>query len=409
MEDNNYYFNTIEGNRFSIETGDGSLFFPLWKGGTKEIEYNTSLFDFINVSGTLVDRKKARSPFFDLTFWFQGPDYLDDVNKFELGAADPRPWIVVHPIYGYIKGQPLSFKRNDENIGIVEITVPFWESIDADYPFSNFNIKDNTREKKGKVYIYAANAYVENNSLTPGDIPDVTDSVVDMSGAMKSMQDNSTYSDFQNGLNKALKSIDNILEAPFDTIQTIQSFLDLPTTYTQVLEARLASYEAIYSRLESTIVSVANKKYFEAIGSSLIASMSVVLITPIPDDYVFISDIFKASLRLDNIYSSYLAKLDEAQVSIYDVNNSYTPDALVQSELSSLVQYTKANLYQLTFQAKKEKIIYVEKDTNPILLVHRYMGMDADDVNLAKFVKTNNIKLRELFLVKKGRKIRLAI
>ena len=403
------FYDTIEGNRFSIQCGDGQLYFPDWKGGTKEIEYNTSLFDFINVSGTLVDRKKARSPFFDLTFWFQGETYLDDVNKFELSAADPRPWIVVHPIYGYIKGQPLSFKRNDDNLNIVEITVPFWESIEADYPFSNFNIKDNTRDKKAKVYLYSSESFINNNPIAPDDIPDIADSVVDMSGAMESMQDNTTFADFQNGLNKALKAVDNILEAPFDAIQTVQAFLDLPTTYTQVLEARLGAYEAIYSRLESTIVSVANKKYFETIGSSLIASISVVLITPIPEDYIFISDILKASLRLDSIYKRYLTKLDEVQVSIYDVNNSFNADQLVQSELSSLVQYTKANLYKLSFDAKREKIVYVEKDSNPILLVHRYIGMDADDVNLAKFVKTNNIKLRELFLVRKGREIRFAV
>lgn len=403
------YYDTIERNRFSIQCGDGQLYFPNWKGGTKEIEYNTSLFDFINVSGTLVDRKKPRSPFFDLTFFFQGETYLDDVNKFELSAADPRPWIIVHPIYGYIKGQPLSFKRNDDNLNIVEVTVPFWESIEADYPFSNFNIKDNTRDKKAKVYLYSSESFINNNPIAPDDIPDIADSIVDMSGAMESMQDNSTYADFQNGLNKALKSIDNILDSPFDTIQIIQAFLDLPTTYTQVLEARLGAYEAIYNRLESTIITVANRKYFESIGSSLIASMSVVLITPIPTDYVLMADVFKASQRLDNLYKRYLTKLDDVQVSIYDVNNSFTPDALVQSELSSLVQYTKANLYALSFQAKREKIVYVEKDSNPILLVHRYIGMDNDDVNLAKFVKTNNIKLRELFLVKKGRQIKFAM
>ncbi len=171
----------------------------------------------------------------------------------------------------------------------------------------------------------------------------------------------------------------------------------------------MASYESIYSRLESTIIGVADKKYFESISASLIASFSVVLVTPQTGDYVLVSDVFNASQRLANLYSKYLTKLDSLKVSLYDLNNSFNPDASVQSELSSLVLFTISNLYKLSFEAKREKIIIVEKDTNPILLVHRYIGLDANDNNLSNFITTNNIRLREMFLVKKGREIRVQI
>lgn len=403
------YYLDLENIEFKIETGDGRLYFPLWRGGSKETEYNTSLFDFINVTGTLVDRKKPKSPFFNLVFWFQGENYLSIAENFEISAADNRPWKVVHPIYGIILGQPLSLKRNDDNINIVEITVPFWESIEADYPFSNFDIKDNTRDKKFQIDSFASFSYTTNNPIAPDDIPKIKISLVDMSGSMKSMQDNSTYSEFQNQLNKGLKAVDNLLQDPFDAIQQVQAFLDLPSTYAQVLEARIASYEAIYARLESTISSVADKKYFESISASLIASYSVALVTPQNGDYILVSDVFNASQKLATLYSKYLAKLDTLKVSIYDVNNSFNPDASVQSELSSLVMYTISNLYKLSFEAKREKIIIVDKDTNPILLVHRYIGLDFNDENLVNFITTNDIKLRELFLIKKGREVRFQV
>lgn len=403
------YYDLIENRIFNIQTGDGQLYFPLWKGGTKETEFNTSMFDFINVTGTLVDRKKARSPFFNMVFYFQGENYLEEVSKFEISAADSRPWVVYHPIYGSISGQPLSLKRDDSNINIVEITVPFWESIEADYPFSNFNIKDNTREKHDDVYALSSISYITNIPIAPADIPKLKTSITDMSGAMKSMQNNTTYSEFQNQLNKGLKAIDNLLEDPLNAIQNIQAFLDLPITYSQVLEARMASYEAIYSRLESTVSSVADKKYFESISASLLASFCVVLVTPQEGDYVLVSDVFSASERLATIYSKYLAKLDEVKISVYDVNKSYNPDPSVQSELSSLVKYTISNLYKLSFEAKREKIIFVDKDTNPILLVHRYIGLDASDENLVDFIVRNDIKLKELFLIKKGRQVKFTI
>ena len=403
------YFDQIDNTIFSIRTGDGNLFFPNWKGGSKETEYNTSMFDFISVTGTLVDRKKPRSPFFDLVFYFQGEDYLDIAKGFEISASDSRPWLVTHPIYGEISGQPLSLKRDDSNLNIVEITIPFWESIEAEYPFTNFNIKDNTRQKKAKLFTLCASSYITNNSIKTKDISKIKSNVLLMSSSMKSMQDNSTYSDFQNQLNKTLKAVDNLLKDPFEAIQQVQNFIDLPSTYLQVLEARISAYESIYTRLKSTINTVSDKKYFESASASVIGSLSVVLINPIQEDYVLVSDVFKASQRLSKIYNDYISILDSVSVSAYDVNNSFNPDASVQSELSSLVQYTIANLYKLSFDAKREKIIFVEKDTNPILLVHRYIGLDNDDVNLANFVKTNNLKLKELFLVKKGRDIRITI
>ena len=59
-----------------------------------------------------------------------------------------------------------------------------------------------------------------------------------------------------------------------------------------------------------------------------------------------------------------------------------------------------------TFGAKKEYIVVVPKDTNVILLTHRYLGLDADDKNIDTFVKTNNIHFNELFSIKKGRMIK---
>ena len=403
------YYDEIENVEFTIETGDGSKYFPLWRGGEKETEYNTSMFDFINVRGTLIERKKPRSPFFNLVFFFQGIDYLDIVRKFEVSASDSRPWKVKHPIYGIIKGQPLSFKRNDDHLNIVEITVPFWESIEADYPFTNYSIKDNTREKRTSLYSLASLAYVKNNPVSSASIPKLKTSITAMSGSMKSMQNNTTYSEFQNQLNKGLKAIDNLLDDPLNAIQNVQAFLDLPTTYAQVLEARLASYEAIYSRLESTIDDVSDKKYFESISASLIASFSVVLVTPQTGDYVLVADVFNASKRLAVLYSKYLAKLDDLKVSLYDLNKSFNPDASVQTELSSLVLFTISNLYKLSFESKREKTIVVDKDTSPILLVHRYIGLDANDENMANFVKTNDIKLREMFLIKKGREVKFQV
>lgn len=400
--------NRIDNITFSIRTGDGKDYFPLWKGGETEREYNTSSFNFINVYGTLVDRKKPQSRKLPLVFWFQGADNIDQADEFEASADDSRPWRVNHPFYGIIYGQPISIRRTDDSLNITEVTVPFWESIDADYPVSNFSIKDNTRDKHNSVYSACSDSYVNNVTFSSSDIAKNTQSIIDMSGEAKKLQDNTTYAEFQNALNSGLKAIDKMLEDPLNAVQQIQNFLDLPSVYTRAVDGRVSSYENIYHRLKDSIKTVADKKYFESMGGSAIASMALAMVTPITGDYNFVSAIFGMTARMSNIYNDYVTTLDSLQVSIYDVNNSFIPDATVQTELGSLINFTLDNLYSLAFEAKTEKIVVVDKKTNIILLTHKYLGLDASDENIDTFIQTNDIKLNELFAIEKGREIRYA-
>jgi hypothetical protein len=398
----------VDNIKFSIQTGDGKTYFPLYKGGETEREYNTSSFEFISVYGTLVDRKKPKSRKLPLVFWFQGADNIEQADEFEISADDPRPWTVVHPFYGTISGQPISIKRDDSSLNITEVTVPFWESIDADYPISNFTVKDNTRDRHDLVYSLASLSAVTNVKFASSDIPKQAQSIIDMSGEMKSIQDNNTYADFQNALNAGLKAIDGLLDGPLNAIQSIQNFLDLPATYEQAIEGRIASYENIYRRLKTSITTLADKKYFESMGGSVIASMSMVAVNPQFGDYVLVSDVEKMTSRIASIYKDYSETLDSLKVSVYDVNNTYNADASVQSEVSSLVNYTIANLYNMSFETKRERIVIVDKKTNLILLVHRYLGLDDEDENIDTFIKTNNLKFNQLFAVEKGTEIKYA-
>lgn len=402
------WINRVNDIKFSIKTGDGKIYYPLQKGGETEREYNTSAFEFINVFGTLVDRKKPKSRVIPLVFYFQGALNIDEADEFEASADDPRPWTVTHPFYGTINGQPLSIKRDDQNLNITEVTVPFWESINVDYPVSNYAIKDNTRDRHNAVYSASSVSYITGVKFSSADISKNSSSILEMAGSMKNIQDNNTYADFQNALNAGLKAIDKILEEPLAAIQSIQNFLDLPATYVRAIEGRIASYENIYRNLKVSIKTLADKKYFESIGASTIASMCDTSVNPDTGDYTLVSDVEKVTARILAIYNDYVLTLDDAKVSVYDVNNTYNADGTVQLELNNLVNFTIANLYQMSFQTKRERIVYTTKQTNPILMVHKYIGMDEDDQNLSDFIAANNIKLLELFDLKKGRQIKYA-
>lgn len=392
--------------RFSIETGDGKVFYPLYKGGEKEREFNTSSFEFINVYGTLVDRKRPAGAKFPLVFYFEGADNVDKADEFESSCEDPRQWIVNHPFYGEIKGQPMSIKRDDSYLNITEITVPFWESISPDYPFSNFSTKDNTREQH-RTTMYAFSLSADNKELyRPIDKTKQTEILGIMASELKSVQDNNTYADFQNAFNEGLKAIDNLLQQPLAAIQTVQNFLDLPSTYERAIQGRVASYESIYWRLKQSIKTVADKKYFESMAGTILSLISVTAVTPFGGDYILVSDVEKMVEKINNLYSDYKKTLDDLSVSVYNVKNTFIPDSNAQNELNVLVNYVISNLYVLSFGSKKERIIVVSKNTNVILLVHRYLGLDNDDKNIDDFLKMNQINFNELFQIKKGREIK---
>lgn len=389
-----------------ITTGDGEEFFPLWRGAEKEREFNTSEFNFINVYGTLVDRKKPQGARVTLIFSFDGANHIEMADKFETACEDPRQWIVEHPVYGTLKGQPLSIKRDDTSLNITEITVPFKESISPDYPFSNFSVKDNTRDTHVKTMYALSVAGTPNAGFAPLDITKQTEKLQQMASDLETVQDNNTYADFQNALNSGLKAIDNLLEEPLNAIQTTQNFLDLPATYERAIQGRVAAYENIYWRLKESIETLADKKYYESMAGTVLSLISVVLVTPIRGDYILVSDVANFLDRLGNLYSDYRATIDEISVGINDVNNAYSPDAEAQTLLDSQIINTLANVYSFTFGAKREYIVVLNKDTNVILLTHRYLGLDLLDENIDTFVKMNNIKFNELFLLKKGRAVK---
>src|SRR5690242_19788437 len=97
---------------FIITTGDGVKYSNLlWKNDSiKELDYNIAEFDFPNIQGSFIFRGTNKARKFSLHIIFQRDNQLDDQQRFEDSANDPRPWIVQHPVHGTLNVQPVSLK-----------------------------------------------------------------------------------------------------------------------------------------------------------------------------------------------------------------------------------------------------------------------------------------------------------
>lgn len=395
----------INFSAFLITTGDGKRFQPKWKTGETSVEFNTSIFNFIDVPGSLVERKQPKANKYPLVFWFDGADNIDNAQSFMDSAKDNRIWTIDHPFYGTVKGHPVSISRNDVNLNITEITVDFWESIDVDYPNSNFSVKDNALVKRDAVVESSGRAYATSNVLTSADIVKNKESITASNLAVAPLANAETASTFQNNYAEALKATDKLLISPQNAIFKAQTILLSPSGVNVPVLERLKAYKSAFERLGKVVYTLADKYFFQTQGATAIASYADASVNPIEGDYQTIPEVENASAGLLEMYNQYITVLDEQSVSIYDTENTFQPDATVQTDLYNLVMYTVGNLFNLGFDAQREMIIYTEKDTNLILLTHKFLGLNASDSNIERFRLINGIKLNELLKIKKGRKI----
>ena len=400
----------IDNIKFSIQTGDGNIFYPLWRDSVKNMDFNVTGFDFIEVPGTLYERKQPRGANYTLSFFFTGDNFITDMASFEASANDRRPWTVTHPIYGVIVGQPTSIGRTD-SLNACAVTVDFWESIDVDYPNTRFDVQDNTLVKKNSVMSSAAESYSSKPVFETEDIVKTKDRNTQVSSSFDEVITQNPlladqyFSEYQNATSAAQNSADGLLSDSFNTIQQAQALVNLPARMEATVATRLDAFLQCYGKIKNILNTVADKVGFESNAAGVIANYAEASVNPIEGDYQTVPEVQAATNNLFDMYQDYLVTLDNASVGIYDVDNTFQPDALLQAQLYDLVMYTIANLYELAFEAQQERVIYTEKDTNVFLLCHRYMGLDANDINLDRFCTINNIKLKERFRIKKGRKI----
>lgn len=394
----------LDNIRFSIKTGDGKEFFPLWKNGEKSKDFNISKYDFINVEGSFIDRKQPQSSKYPLVFWFQGDDNIDQANEFEISANDPRLWTIEHPFYGTIKGQPTNLKRNDQNYNVTEVTVTFWESLTEDYPTSEISLTDETRTKTDALNLTALNFTVENVVPQPADINNMKDLTPVIGGKFEPTLDD--FNTYRATVAKAFVSVDNLITDTETALKDFQEVVNAPALFVDSVANKLSSYVDAYETMKETIDNVFSKYQFESTSASILAGMCLSAINAQSSDFITRDDIETANDQIVSVYQDYLVTLDNAQVSIYEIENAWLPTLEIQQSLLDLITFTSNSLFLLSFNARQERTFELKKDSNLILLTHRLLGLDANDENINTFREINNIKNKELYKIKQGRSIK---
>ena len=400
---------SLENVKFQIKTGDGKTFNPLWKSGSKSKSYNVANYNFINVAGGKTIRKQPQASKFPLMFWFTGDRNVELAQEFEDSANDKRPWEIKHPFYGDLYGQPISISRNDSLYNVTEITVEFWESLTDDFPISVPNIEDLTIDKTEKTTESFAKLYETKAKPKPEDVNKLKDFINNTSGSFQNILDDTTFSDYQAKTAKAISSVNNVVNDSFQAAEDMQQLALTPSTYSAPVKFVLNSLVNAFERSKELLLlnpTVNDKLLFETQSGTIIAAMAQSTVFPNDSDYVTSIDIEIITDLVVSTYNDYLLTIDSLQVNISDSLEVYIPDVISQTALYDLISEVTFSLYSLAFEAKQERRIELLTDSNLIILTHKYLGLDADDKNIEEFRQTNNIKMEEIFRIKKGREIK---
>ncbi len=395
---------------FTIVTGDGEIYTPKWKNATKELEFNISEFNFVDVDGSLIVRRSAKGRVFPLEFYFDGANAVDTGNKFEISARNINRWTLKHPFYGNIKCQPVKLTQDNTSYNVSKFTVEVIETLTEGYPKPIALPEDEVLDRSAAVNELQASAFEINGEFDRNDLEAVTNQQAAIFTGI--IENPDELVEFKAHVDNALNTITNVNSSALDVIRSMQAYIAYPARVAQTVQARyntfkeaLDSLVATISGVASNIRNISSKNEFEAVGGALIAAAQVAVTTGIDEDYKTKESVLAQVENLQADFESYLSILDENQTDRADAPDSYLPNFDALNALNELYGLSTSNLFAIAFGAQQTRVYINEKDSNVVLLTHKFMGLDQNDENIQRFIDVNNIQLNELLIVKKGREI----
>tara|TARA_R110002051_G_scaffold162219_4_gene233745 strand:+ start:7575 stop:8798 length:1224 start_codon:yes stop_codon:yes gene_type:complete len=391
-----------------LTLGDGIIYKPLYMILDKTIEYNVSEFDFPNIHGTLVSRQFSRGAKYKLEIIFQGADHLEVMKRFEKSARDKRPWIIEHPFYDIITVQPLSLNFDPSGLNTTRITGDVMETLTEDAPRMTRDSRDKTNFDSTTLNQTIIDSFSSVN-LTPQDGNDLADNVDSIfSSGDSAIKSPEQSEDYLNIFSVASSFIDNNISNAGMVANLTLQLINYPHQFISPVRSRLRLFINQLQLIEEKVNNFSlpnSKKIYEMNGSALVNGAVMSAINPIEGDYNNVNDVMFSIDLVNTVYNNYVVTLDSLQTNTGFGEDSYIPNFQSLNELSSLVDFALSQLFQIVLTVGSERVVFLGEDSTPILLAHRFYGLDVEDTTIDRFISENNIGSTEFFIIKKGRRV----
>jgi hypothetical protein len=394
-------------NDLIITTGDGQRYVPSWINATLETPYNITEFEFPEVDGALVIKKRPKARRYSLEIYFQGDDHLDTATAFRVSADDSRPWSFEHPYYGILTVQTPSLLYDNSTANVTKITGTVIETILEDNPKVGTDPVDTVKVNKEALDETFVSALTETPSASDASTM-ANNNAVNYKLGVPAITIPEEYEEYTNAFNAANSAINNATAEPLLAMRLAIDAITYPARFSVSVSTRL---NLLYDQLQTLrqqlgfITAVSSKQIFQNSAGSVLSSMALAAVTPLATDYKNSVTVFDTIELLLTAYNQYIEDLDGIQSDNGGAPTSFIPDADSLTQLSLLISTTMNALFVIALRARRERFIIAEKDTNLIILTHRLYGLDDADENLTELMDNNNIGLTQMLQIKKDTKI----
>ncbi len=399
--------------KFQITTGDGKVYAPLSFNANRSVEYNVAEFNFPNLSGTLVEKRRPMGTVYNLDIYFLGGDNIDVATDFQKSADNSSPWIISHPFYGRLIVQPISpiFHDNGNKIlNATRITVTVRETISRQALVATQSPNDVIAAQQASTAQHFADYYV--NAIPVPSVKDITQMKSDLSDVEKALINiQANANNLKNAYNAANAAIDNAIGNISGAISAIQTVLALPALIADTIANRVgylvSEFVALGAQIDNLhLVKPSLKGLWFLEAGTCISAICLAAITNISaTDYVYSSQVMNIISQLTSNYNNYLAALDGMQTATGSEPDSWMPDATTMINLDGLVNLTLATLFDIQQNSRQPRTLTLTRDSNTIYIAWQIYGLLPDDSTIDQLIADNNISGIELLQIEKGRQI----
>lgn len=392
-----------------IVTGDGKQHKPLWANASKSKEYNASEFTYPETSGSYVERKQPQGTRYNLTLYFTGEKNLQEAEAFWDSADNQEAWRLVHPLYGNIRVQPLSLEFDDSNYNTTIVNSTIVETNQRKGPRSTIDIASQVEQATTEAEDATAENYGNNASPNINSIQSLQNDIEELrSKADNNLPNTEVATQFRNKAQGAIQVANEAVGAAGDAIRGLVQIARLPGEIEADLDTKLTILNRQIEGLTPAIPingTPTEKLQFEAKGTGLLSGKALALSKAKESELRTRSEIVRVSNQLTNDYNRFLDQLSSISTDQAGIETSYYPYHRTQTVLEKSVNLVAGRLFQLIYQAVREKKFTVKEATNIFVLAHKLYGLDEQDKNLELLISQNNLSIEEYFVIPQGRLI----
>ncbi len=395
---------------YVVTTGDGQQFYPKWFNARKAVEYNTAIYEYLEVPGSEIIRGQPKGTLYSFEIVFDGENHLTTADTFDKAAADPRPWTIAHPLYGSITVQPTALSYDNSVLSLTKIVGTVIETITEDGLRVSDNPANVIAAEVDNTNTVFAETYANTTIPTASDASSLSAQTTTIyNQGKKATTDAASKQNYLNLFNRVSSKITNLVNEPLEAMRTVQALINYPSQFTNNIKNRLDTFIKQYELLQNSLTGIFDrngKKQYESTGGAIITGMAETTVTNIAaSDYQNRNEVLAVAQQLFSTYELYVTDLDSLQSEDGNELESYIPDATALRTLSQLVSYTLSNLFIIAEGAKQQRTIILSEDTDVVQLAHKLYGLDQDDSTIDYLIETNSIGKNQLMLLKKQTKI----